>query len=193
MKRIAVFCASSVGVTSIYTESAYNLGKVLAEKGIQIIYGGAGVGSMGALARGAIDTGGEIIGVLPKFLIQKENAQLELSELILVDSMHERKLKMNELSDAVITLPGGFGTMEEFFEIITWGQLGLHQKPIGILNTNNYYDLLIKFIKHMNREKLLRDEFMKMLLVSNKIPELLEKMQNYVPMDFKKYLQNHKT
>src|SRR5690606_25178671 len=116
--------------------------------------GGGNVGTMGALARGAIDAGGEIIGVLPKFLIQKENAKLQLSELILVDSMHERKLKMNELSDAVITLPGGFGTMEEFFEIVTWGQLGLHKKPIGLLNVNAFYDLLIDFIKHMNREAL---------------------------------------
>lgn len=193
MKSIAVFCASAAGENPIYSESAYGLGKFLANSGIKVIYGGASVGCMGALARGALEAGGDIIGVLPNFLRRKEIAKLDLEELILVDSMHERKLKMNELSDGVITMPGGFGTMEEFFEMLTWAQLGLHQKPIGIFNVNNYYDQLFGFIKHMNKEKLLKNKHMEILQISSSISELLGKMQHYNPPPLEKWLKEKRT
>ncbi|MBY0426855.1 MAG: TIGR00730 family Rossman fold protein, partial [Cytophagales bacterium] len=130
MKSIVVFCGSSSGNFPIYKDTAYQLGKLLASKGIDIVYGGNNVGLMGAVADGALDHGGKVTGVLPRFLESKEAAHLGLTKIIMVDTMHERKWIMNQLSDAVITLPGGFGTMEEFFEMLTWHQLGLHNKPV---------------------------------------------------------------
>lgn len=192
MKRIAVFCASAKGSEG-YIEKAYEVGKILAEKGYEIVYGGASIGSMGALAQGAIEHGGKVIGVLPHFLSKREIAQLDLDQLIMVDSMHERKLKMNELSDGSITLPGGFGTLEEFFEIVTWGQLGLHTKPSAILNVNGYYDHLLAQIKHMNKERLLKDKYLDMLIIENEIEVLLEKMESYQHPEIEKWLKEDKT
>src|SRR5687768_1380717 len=136
MKSVAIFCGSSSGSDSIYYSQAAMLGKILAHRKIQIVYGGAKVGLMGAVADGALKEGGKVIGVLPNFLKSKEIAHTGLTDLILVESMHERKLKMHELSDGIIALPGGFGTLEELFEMLTWSQLGLHKKPIGLLNIN---------------------------------------------------------
>ena len=193
MKSIAIFCASASGENSVYTDTAYQVGRYLAKENYQIVYGGASVGCMGAVAQGALDHGGQVIGVLPRFLDRRELAKKDLSELIMVDSMHERKLKMNELSDASISLPGGFGTMEEFFEIITWGQLGLHQKPTALLNVNGYYNHLIKFVQHMNQEKLLKDKYMKMILVDNQIDNLLLKMKRYEHPELEKWLTSKNT
>ena len=134
MKSVTVFCGSSMGTDPIYKSQAFLLGKTLAQQNIKLIYGGAKVGLMGAVADGALSENGKVIGVLPHFLGTKEIAHESLTELIRVESMHERKTKMSELSEGVIALPGGFGTLEELFEMLTWGQLGLHQKPIGILN-----------------------------------------------------------
>ena len=136
MKSITVFCGSSFGSDEIYKEQAILLGQTLAKQNIQLIYGGANVGLMGAVADGVLLEGGKVIGVLPHFLQSKEIAHQDLTELILVETMHERKTKMNNLCDGVIVLPGGYGTLEEFFEMITWAQLGLHKKPIAILNIN---------------------------------------------------------
>ena len=149
MKRVTVFCGSSSGSEDLYYKQAYMLGSSLAKRGIGVVYGGAKVGLMGAVADGALGAGGEVIGVLPNFLRSKEIAHMGLTELIQVESMHERKLKMNELCDGVIALPGGYGTMEEFFEMITWAQLGLHQKPIALLNINGFYDSLINLVQTM--------------------------------------------
>ena len=193
MKSIAIFCASASGENSVYTETAYQVGQYLAKENYQVVYGGASVGCMGAVAQGALDHGGEVIGVLPRFLNRRELAKKNLTELIMVDSMHERKLKMNELSDASISLPGGFGTMEEFFEIITWGQLGLHQKPTAILNVNGYYNQLIKFVQHMNQESLLKDKYMEMILVDNQIDQLISKMKRYKHPDLEKWLTSKNT
>ncbi len=179
MKRITVFCGSSFGTEIIYREQAYALGKALAIKGIGLVYGGADVGLMGAVADGALDNGGEVTGVLPRFLVEKEIAHSGLTELIPVESMHERKLKMNELCDGVIALPGGFGTLEEFFEMITWAQLGLHQKPVAVLNVDGFYDLLLEFVDTMAEKGLLKDVNRKMLLHSDNIEDLLNKMENY--------------
>ncbi|MEQ8910014.1 MAG: TIGR00730 family Rossman fold protein [Vicingaceae bacterium] len=193
MKSIAVFCASAKGASPIYKEKAEEVGKKIAQKGYRLIYGGASIGSMGAVAEGALSAGGEVIGVLPHFLAKREIAQKELHELIMVDSMHERKLKMNELSDGTITLPGGFGTMEEFFEIITWGQLGLHKKPSALLNVAGYYNHLIAQLKHMNEQKLLKDKFLKMILIEEDIVQLLDRMEAYQAPDLEKWLDREKS
>jgi uncharacterized protein (TIGR00730 family) len=181
MKSIVVFCGSSAGHNPVYEEQAIALGAALAKRGLTIIYGGARVGLMGAVADGALQNGGKVIGVIPYFLQKKELAHGSLTELILVDTMHERKTKMNELSDAVIALPGGFGTMEELFEMLTWGQLGLHSKPIGLLNTNGFYEPLIQLSQTMTANGFLSAENRDMLLCSSKIEELLTKMEQYQP------------
>ncbi len=181
MKSITVFCASSPGFSGVYMEQAYLVGKTLAEKGIRLVYGGANVGLMGAVADGALEAGGEVTGVLPDFLRAKEIAHRGLTELILVETMHERKTKMNELCDGVIALPGGYGTLEELFEMITWAQLGLHQKPIALLNTNGYYDHLVQLLQHMTDEGLLKAENQRMLLTGTDILTVLEQMRQYTP------------
>ena len=179
MKSIAVFCASSDGNDPIYKETAYQVGKTLGEMGYKIIYGGGKVGSMGAVAQGGLDVGAEVIGVIPDFLCSKEIAMEGLTELIIVENMHERKLKMNELSDGSISLPGGFGTLEEYFEIITWGQLGLHTKPSAILNVNAYYDPMVLQFEKMLESGLLQEKFKDMLLIDSDLNKLMEKMENY--------------
>ena len=179
MKRITVFCASSFGTEKVYEEQAILVGKTLAEQNIELVYGGANVGLMGAVADGALNAGGKVIGVLPNFLRSKEIAHQGLTELILVESMHERKTKMNDLCDGVIALPGGFGTLEELFEMLTWAQLGLHKKPIAILNINGFYDSLITLLETMTEKGLLKEVNQKMLLVSDTIDDLLEQMKNY--------------
>lgn len=180
MKRITVFCGSSFGTEDIYKEQATLLGQTLAKQNIELIYGGANVGLMGAVADGVLNEGGKVIGVLPNFLRSKEIAHLGLTELILVESMHERKTKMSDLCDGVIALPGGFGTLEELFEMVTWAQLGLHKKPIAVLNINGFYDSLIELMKIMVEKGFLKSVNQEMLLVSDNIEDLLEKMRNYV-------------
>jgi len=179
MKRITVFCGSSFGTDDKYKQQATLLGQTLAQQNIELVYGGAIVGLMGAVANGALNNGGKVIGVLPNFLRTKEIAHEQLTELILVDSMHERKTKMNELSDGVIALPGGFGTLEEFFEMLTWAQLGLHQKPVALLNIDGFYDSLINLVQAMVDKGFLKEVNQQMLLVSDDIDELLDKMKNY--------------
>ncbi|HIC8754759.1 LOG family protein [Elizabethkingia anophelis] len=189
IKRITVFCGSSFGTEAVYEKQAYELGKILAQNTIGLVYGGANVGLMGAVADGVIENGGEAIGVLPHFLEGKEIAHENLTELILVDTMHERKTKMNELSDGVITLPGGFGTLEELFEMITWAQLGLHQKPIGILNINGFYDELLAFVQTMVNKGFLKSVNQDMLLVDDSIAGLLNKMRNYKAPEVSKWIK----
>lgn len=179
MKSITVFCGSSFGSDEIYKEQAALLGQTLAKQNIQLIYGGANVGLMAAVADGTLNDGGKVVGVLPRFLQSKEIAHNQLTELILVETMHERKTRMNDLCDGVIVLPGGYGTLEEFFEMITWAQLGLHQKPIGILNIEGFYDDLIKLVQTMVDKGFLKQINREMLLISDRIDELLEMMRNY--------------
>lgn len=172
MKRSTVFCGSSFGTEKEYEEQAYLLGKTLAERNIGLVYGGANVGLMGAVANGAIENRGEVIGVLPHFLQNKEIAHTGLTELVLIETMHERKTKMNDLSEGVIALPGGFGTLEEFFEMLTWAQLGLHKKPIAILNIYGFYDELIAMMETMVNKGFLKPVNQSMLLVSNRYVSL---------------------
>ncbi|MFV5694080.1 TIGR00730 family Rossman fold protein [Flavobacterium sp. LB3P122] len=189
MKRITVFCGSSFGNEKNYELQAFLLGKVMAKKNIDLVYGGAKVGLMGAVADGVLSENGNVFGVLPRFLMSKEVAHDNLTELIIVESMHERKTRMNELSDGVIALPGGFGTLEEFFEMLTWGQLGLHKKPIGILNVDGFYDLLLEFIQKMVDNGFLKEINQKMILVSDNAQELLNKMENYTAPEVGKWIK----
>ncbi len=182
MKRIAVYCGSSSGSDDIFGAKAYQLGKTLAQNNIELVYGGAKVGLMGAVANGVLDNGGRATGVLPRFLAEKELQHTRLTELIFVETMHERKAKMSALADGFIGLPGGFGTMEELFEMLTWAQLSLHHKPIGILNVNGYYDPLIQFVQTMYRNGFLKKENLNLLLVSNNIQDLLALMKNCQPV-----------
>ncbi|SMP28979.1 hypothetical protein SAMN06264346_11147 [Chryseobacterium profundimaris] len=193
MKSITVFCGSSFGSEDIYQEQASLLGQTLAKQNIQLVYGGANVGLMGAIADGALHSGGKVVGVLPYFLQSKEIAHKQLTELILVETMHERKTKMNELCDGVIVLPGGYGTLEEFFEMITWAQLGLHQKPIGILNIDGFYDDLINLVQHMIDKGFLKQINRDMLLISNNIDELLEMMRKYKAPKVGKWISKNRT
>ncbi|PZX95423.1 TIGR00730 family Rossman fold protein [Flavobacterium aquariorum] len=188
MKRITVFCGSSSGIEEIYSSQATLLGETLAKRDIELVYGGANVGLMGAVADGVLNNGGKAIGVLPNFLRSKEIAHKQLTELILVDTMHERKTKMNDLCDGVIALPGGFGTLDELFEMLTWAQLGLHKKPIAILNIDGYFDSLIAFTQTMVEKGLLKEVNQQMLLVSETIEDLLDKMENYVPPTVGKWI-----
>ncbi len=188
MKRIVVFCGSGEGYNEVYMDAAYELGTLLATRGIEVVYGGAKVGLMGSLADGALAAGGRVTGIIPFFLKTKEVAHEGLSELIEVNSLHERKHQMNLRSDAVITLPGGWGTMEEFFEMLTWSQLGLHQKPIGLLNINGYYDALKVLCNNMVQEGFLAETVSESLLVSESAEELLEQMSNYTPPPVGKWL-----
>lgn len=181
MKSITVFCGSSLGSDDRYKEQAYTVGKVLAAKKITLVYGGAKYGLMGAVADGALSANGKVIGVLPHFLKNKEIAHQHLTELITVDTMHERKAIMNELCDGFITLPGGFGTMEELFEILTWSQLGLHGKPVGVLNVNGFYNTFMTFIQTMVDKGFVKEINQNMLLVSDNMDDLLHKMTTYTP------------
>jgi uncharacterized protein (TIGR00730 family) len=193
MNSVVVFCGSSDGYTEVYREVAYEVGALLADRNIRIIYGGAKVGLMGAVADGALQHGGKVIGVIPGFLKSKEVAHESLTELITVETMHERKLKMFELCDGIITLPGGWGTMEEMFEMLSWGLLGLHQKPVGLLNLNGYYDALKAMNDTMVQDGFLKEEIAAMLLSSDSIEDLLDQMDQYQPPATRQWITKLKT
>ncbi|USK56143.1 TIGR00730 family Rossman fold protein [Cytobacillus solani] len=190
MKRLAVFCGSSNGASDIYIEEAKALGIELAKRRIGLVYGGASVGVMGAVADAALEAGGLVIGVMPSFLDEREISHKNLSKLIVVESMHERKAKMADLADGFIALPGGPGTLEEFFEIFTWAQLGLHKKPCGLLNINNYFNPLIKLFDHMTNEQFLQEKYRSMALVDTKSTGLLDQFATYQPPSVKTYIRN---
>jgi len=178
---------------SLLNEAAYNFGEVLASEKIQLVYGGAKIGLMGNVASGVLSSGGKAIGVIPDFLTSKEVVHTNLSELIITETMHERKLKMHELSDGIVALPGGFGTLEELFEMLTWAQLGLHKKPIGILNINGFYDDLLSFIEVMIKKGVLKSSYKELLLVAETAVELLEKMNNFKPLPVPKWMNKNQT
>ena len=177
MQRIGVFCGSSKGSSPIYSEMAIKLGETLFRNRIDLVYGGGDIGLMKQVADSVMGLGGHVIGVIPEFLKNKEVAHLGLTELIVVESMHQRKAKVAELSDGLITLPGGFGTLDESFEMLTWNQLHLHSKPFGLLNTDGYFDKLLEFIDRMVQDKFVRPEHRSMIQVSQDPDELLSKMK----------------
>ncbi|TGK81500.1 TIGR00730 family Rossman fold protein [Leptospira noumeaensis] len=187
-KNIAVYCGSSPGQDPYYMNAAFELGEYLGTHQIGLVYGGASVGLMGAVANGCLSKNGSVTGVLPKFLKRKEIEHNKLNQLILVDSMHERKLKMFDLSDAFVVLPGGFGTMEEFFEVVTWSQLGLHHKPIIILNWLGFYNPLLTLIQNMVSSGFLKKENANLVQVLETSKNLLSALQNYSPSKTEKWL-----
>lgn len=193
MKSIAVFCGSSEGASSIYKENALKLGQELAKQQITLIYGGANVGLMGIVADAVLEHGGSVIGVLPQFLQNREIAHTGLTELIMVDSMHERKAKMAELADGFIALPGGPGTLEEYFEIFTWGQLGLHQKPCGLLNINQYFDPLVSMFDTMERDHFMQSKYRAMVITDNTPEGILKQFSIYKAPSVKTYLTEQRT
>ncbi|MDH2449559.1 TIGR00730 family Rossman fold protein [Priestia sp. YIM B13446] len=190
MKRLAVFCGSSNGASEIYKDGAIQLGKELVKRGITLVYGGASVGIMGKLANTVLEEGGQVIGVIPKMLEDREISHPNLTELIVVNSMHERKAKMAELADGFIALPGGPGTLEEFFEVFTWSQIGLHTKPCGLLNINHYYDHLISLFNHMTQEEFLQEKYRTMTLVDTLPGNLIQQFYAYEPPTVKTYSKN---
>jgi len=179
MRRVCVYCGSSPGAQPEYVEAARELGRVLAGEGLGVIYGGSNVGLMGQLADGALEAGGEVIGVIPRMFVNKGIDHWGLTEVRVVDSMHERKAIMAELGDAFIALPGGMGTLEEFFEMLAWAQLGMHRKPCGLLNVCGYYDRLIDFLNHTVAERFIRRDHRSMILVADTPTALLQKFQEY--------------
>lgn len=190
LKRISVFCGSSPGYSQKFQEEAYRLGQILADRNIGLVYGGTNVGLMTAVADGVLSRNGEVTGVLPLFIKEKGIAHKNLTKLILVETMHERKSVMHDLSDGIIALPGGFGTLEEFFEALTWGQLGLHKKPAGILNTDGFYDPLKTLLQTMVDKGFLKEANRKMLLISSNIESLLDQMENYKAPGIDKWIVN---
>ena len=188
MKSISVFCGSSEGNDNYIISQSYSLGVEFAKNDITLVYGAARIGVMGQVAKGVIDNNGKTIGVIPEFLKLKEVYHRNLSELIVTENMHQRKVIMYEKSDGFIILPGGFGTMDEFFEITTWGQLGLHTKPIGILNLNGFYDDLIALAFTMIKKGFLKQSNFEAVVIDTTIKGLLDKMNNYKALSFPKWL-----
>ncbi len=188
MRRICVFCGSSSGNDPIFEATARELGVAMARRGQALVYGGGNCGLMGAVANAILDAGGEAIGVIPHALEQKELAHHGVTELHIVDTMHERKAMMADLSDGFIAMPGGFGTMEEIFESITWAQLGIHDKPVAFLNVAEYYTDLVKFLDHATTSALLRPQHRGMVIVDSAVPTLLDAMAVYTPPTVEKWI-----
>lgn len=182
LRRIAIFCGSSLGADPVFAQQAYCLGQTIARRGSGIVYGGAHVGLMGEVARGVLDEEGEVIGVIPEFLQKKELAHNGITQNYIVSTMHERKAKMEELCDGVIALPGGYGTMDELFEILTWAQLSLHKKPIGLLNVEGFYDPLIEMSEKMIEKKFVKPEYRKLWIIDDNIERLLDRMNVFEPL-----------
>ncbi len=179
--RICVFCGTNAGERPEYGAAARELGKLLADEGIELVYGGASVGIMGELADAVHEHGGHVTGIIPQQLMKKEAAHTGIPDLIVVASMHQRKSQMADLSDGFIALPGGIGTLEGYFEILTWGQLRIHSKPSGILNVAGYFDHLIEFLDQAVREGFLKQEHRDMIVVESDPRKLLERLKEYAP------------
>ena len=193
MRRVLVFCGSSPGRLPEYVDTARALGTELAAQGIGVVYGAAQIGVMGALADATLAAGGEVIGVIPRLLLEKEVAHTGLTDLRIVETMHERKALMESLADGIIALPGGFGTLEELFEILTWAQLGIHTKPVALLNVAGYWDQLLALIDHMVTERFLRSEQREALLVGDSVADLLARMAAHRPPVLDKWLDRSRT
>lgn len=189
MQSICVFCGSNSGASPAYAEAAAELGRTIAARGLRLVYGGAKVGLMGALADAALEAGGDVTGIIPIALVEKEIAHEGLTELHTVGSMHERKAMMADRSDAFLGLPGGAGTLEEVFEVWTWGQLGHHRKPVGLLNVAGFYDRLTTFLDHQMNEQFVREEHRRMLIVGADAGEVLDRFSTYEPPQVAKWIE----
>ncbi len=193
MQRLCVFAGSSPGAQTEYLAAAQELGAALVHRSMGLVYGGARVGLMGALADAVLVGGGHVTGVMPASLVAKEVAHQGLSDLRVVASMHERKAMMNDLADGFIALPGGWGTLEEFFEVLTWAQLGLHRKPCGLLNVSGFFDGLLAFIDHTIQERFVKRENRAMLLVADSSNVLLRLFESYDPPVVEKWINTTAT
>ncbi|MCG8415901.1 MAG: TIGR00730 family Rossman fold protein [Pseudomonadales bacterium] len=188
MKSVCVYCGSAAGASEEFIVAARDLGKELAQRGLRLVYGGASIGLMGAVADSVMAAGGSVTGVLPRNLFRTEVPHEGLTEMIHVDSMHERKAKMADLADAFIALPGGLGTIEELFEILTWSQLKIHQKPCAVLNVSGYYDQLIGFLDHCVEQKFIRPAHREMMILDKDPAKLLDQCESYQALDVQKWI-----
>ena len=186
--RICVFCGSNLGINPAYRRATLEVGRLLAHRGIELVYGGGNIGLMGVLADAVLEAGGRVIGVIPRSLMAREVGHSGLTELRIVESMHERKAMMADLSDAFIALPGGYGTFEEFCEVVTWSQLGLHAKPCGVLNVEGYYDPLLELFDRAVSEGFLRIENRELVLQDSNPGNLLQKMEQFVATPADKWI-----
>jgi uncharacterized protein (TIGR00730 family) len=191
MRRICVFCGSSSGLRPSYTNAAKELGRYIAASRIELVYGGAKVGLMGTMADAALKAGGVVIGVIPEHLMEREVGHVGLTKMHVVGSMHERKALMSDLSDAFIALPGGLGTFEEFCEVVTWSQLGLHQKPCGLLNVEDYYSPLLQMFDRAVQERFLKQENRGIVLSHTEIAPLIRMMSNWGPVPVEKWIDRN--
>jgi uncharacterized protein (TIGR00730 family) len=183
MKAVCVYCGSSDKIAGVYVDAAWRMGLSIAQKGFHLVYGAGSTGLMGAVADGALEAGGEVIGVIPEIFNTPQLAHQGISRFEVVKDMHARKARIVEISDGFIALPGGFGTLEELFEILTWAQIGLHAKPIGLLNTNGYYDALLTFFEQIEKEGFMYAEHQSLYLCASEPEELLALMTGYQPPD----------
>ena len=193
MRRVCVFCGSRTGTEPAYDEAARALGRAVAAENVTLVYGGGRVGLMGVVADAALGAGGEVVGVIPRALLEREIAHTGLTDLRVVGSMHERKALMSELSEGFIALPGGTGTLEEFFEVLTWAQLGEHRKPCALLNPGGYYDPLLAVFDHMVAKGFLSEEHRAMVLVETGPEALLEALAGYRPPRVLKWIDRAET
>lgn len=190
MKRVCVYCGSSPGNNPAYVQAGRNLGAMMVKRGIGLVYGGAAIGVMGAIANEVLALGGEAIGVIPEALAVKEVSHTNLTEQHVVGSMHERKAMMAELSDGFVALPGGWGTIEEIFEILTWAQLGFHAKPCGLLNIEGYYDGLFEFLNHAVHEGFVKPAYSDLLILENQPADLLDRFSSYQAPKVRKWISD---
>ncbi|MEM7790328.1 MAG: TIGR00730 family Rossman fold protein [Verrucomicrobiota bacterium] len=188
LNSLCVYCGSSPGSRPAYLEAARSVGRLLAENKITLVYGGGSVGLMGAVADAALEAGGQVFGVITEHLMEMEVGHLDLTELHVTKTMHERKIRMAELADGFVALPGGIGTLEELFEVYTWAQLGVHAKPCGILNTDGFYEPLLKMMQHLVDQRFLKEAHHKVLLVESTPDALLKNLQDYQPRFSKKWV-----
>lgn len=193
MKRVCVYCGSSPGRLPGYREAARELAHEMVARGLDLVYGGGSVGVMGAVADAVLERGGAVTGVIPRSLATKELAHDGLTELIVVGSMHERKAKMAELSDAFVALPGGWGTCEEIFEMLTWAQLGFHAKPCGLLNVAGYYDPLFAFLEHAIAERFVKEEYRPMMIMEDDPGRLIDRFAVYRAPRVRKWIEAEET
>lgn len=193
MQTVCVYCGSNAGKSPQYVEAAHELGQEMVARGLGLVYGGASVGLMGAVADAVLQAGGRVTGVIPHALASKELAHKGLSELFVVASMHERKARMAQLADGFIAMPGGWGTIEEIFEALTWAQLGLHHKPCGLLNVAAYYDHLQAFIEHTMEQRFVRAEYRPMMMIESQPAVLLDRFASYRAPQVKKWIGPEET
>ena len=189
MRRICVFCGASDGAKPVYREAAIQMGQLLAERKIELVYGGGNLGLMGTIADATMQAGGRVIGIIPSALVAKEQGHQDITELFIVNTMHERKTMMATLADGFIAMPGGFGTLEEFIEILTWGQLGFHRKPAGLLNVDGFYDGLLNFFDQQVENGFVRPHLRKLVLTADTPESMLDAMQNYVHPSVNKWIE----